>query len=114
MSTMRASGIDPSIRSRVTLPNGAGRTREETTMALQLYHRWHCPYSARVRDFVDAHDLGGRIEYIELTEVPDAEAKLADLTGGGQVPCLVIDGQPKLESAAIVEWLDENLVKSKA
>jgi glutathione S-transferase len=80
-------------------------------MALQLYHRWQCPYSARVRDFIETHDLGDKIEYIELTEAPDAASRLAQLTGGNQVPCLVIDGEPKLESAAIVQWLDQNLVR---
>jgi len=81
-------------------------------MALQLYHRWQCPYSARVRDFVGANALGDKIEYLEVTEVPSAASRLEQLTGGSQVPCLVIDGEPKLESAAIVQWLDENLVKS--
>ena len=81
-------------------------------MAIQLYHRWHCPYSARVRDFVDAHQLADRIDYVELSEVPGSEAKLVELTGTSQVPCLVVDGVPKQESADINEWLDQNLVKA--
>ena len=81
-------------------------------MDIQLYHRWHCPYSARVRDFVEAHRLTERIDYVELSEVPGSEAKLADLTGSSQVPCLVVDGEPKQESAEIVRWLDQNLVGS--
>ena len=81
-------------------------------MTIQLYHRWRCPYSARVRDFIETHHLGDRIEFIELSEVPDAEANLNGLVGTTQVPCLVVDGQPKLESADIVQWLDLNLVKA--
>ena len=78
-------------------------------MALQLYHRWHCPYSKRVRDYIEQQGLGDRIEFIEIGEVDGAEAKLADLTGHAQVPCLVIDGKPKLESRDIVDWLGANL-----
>jgi glutathione S-transferase len=80
-------------------------------MALQLYHRWECPLSARVRDFIETHNIDDKIEYIELTEAPDAASRVAQLTGGSQVPCLVIDGEPKLESTAIVQWLDQNLVR---
>jgi glutathione S-transferase len=78
-------------------------------MALQLYHRWHCPYSKRVRDFIEAENLGDRIEFIEIGEVEGAEAELGELTGRSQVPCLVVDGKPMLESAEIVQWLQTNL-----
>lgn len=81
-------------------------------MPIQLYHRWHCPYSKRVRDFVDENALADRIHYAELAEVEGAEDKLLDLTGGSQVPCLVVDGKPILESADIVRWLEANLVES--
>ncbi len=81
-------------------------------MALQLYHRWRCPYSARVRDFIDEHSLGDKIEYVELGEVEGAEAGLNDITGRSQVPCLVVDGKPILESAEITQWLQTNLVNS--
>jgi glutathione S-transferase len=79
---------------------------------LQLFHKWQCPYSARVRDFVDEHRLGDRIEYVEIQEVEGARDRLAGMTGKAQVPCLVVDGKPMLESGAIVEWLRQNLVKS--
>ena len=82
-------------------------------MAVQLYHRWQCPYSAKVRDFVDQNHLTPDIEYIEIEESDGAEAKLSELTGRSQVPCLVVDGKPILESAAIVQWLQDNLVKPK-
>jgi glutaredoxin len=81
---------------------------------LQLFHKWQCPYSARVRDFVDQHQLGDRIEYTEINEVEGAKDKLSELTGKSQVPCLVIDGQPMLESSEIVQWLDQNLVNGPA
>jgi len=81
-------------------------------MNLQLFHKWQCPYSARVRDFVDEHRLGDRIEYVEIQEAEGARDRLAGMTGKTQVPCLVVDGEPMLESGAIVEWLQQNLVKS--
>ena len=81
-------------------------------MPTELYHRWHCPYSKRVRDFVDENAVRDKMEYVELGEVDGAEDKLADLTGGSQVPCLVVDGEPILESAEIVRWLQTNLVES--
>ncbi|HLM41958.1 MAG TPA: glutathione S-transferase N-terminal domain-containing protein [Microvirga sp.] len=81
-------------------------------MNLQLFHKWQCPYSARVRDFVDEHRLGDRIEYVEIQEAEGARDRLVGMTGKTQVPCLVVDGEPMLESGAIVEWLQQNLVKS--
>ncbi len=81
-------------------------------MNVQLYHKWQCPYSARVRDFIDEHQLGSRIEYVEINEVEGAQDKLAQMTGKSQVPCLVVDGKPMLESAEIVQWLRQNLVAS--
>ena len=83
-------------------------------MPIQLYHRWHCPYSKRVRDFVDENALGDKIEYLELGETDGAEDKLVEHTGGSQVPCLVVDGEPILESADIVRWLQTNLVDPSA
>ena len=82
-------------------------------MSIQLYHRWHCPYSARVRDFIDEQKLGEKIDYLELSEDKGSETKLTELTGQLQVPCLVVNGKPILESAEIVQWLRTNLVDSK-
>ena len=81
-------------------------------MNLQLFHKWQCPYSARVRDFIDEHQLGDKIQYVEIHEVDGAQEKLAELTGKSQVPCLVIDGKPMLESRDIVKWLQQNLAAS--
>jgi glutaredoxin len=81
-------------------------------MTIQLYHRWRCPYSAKVRDFVEANGLKDQIAYIELSEAAGAEDDLKALTGRSQVPCLVVDGKPTLESDDIVSWLEGNLVKS--
>ena len=78
-------------------------------MKLELIHKWQCPYSARVRDFIDEQGLKDQIDYTEINEVEGAKDKLVQLTGKSQVPCLVIDGQPMLESGEIVQWLQQNL-----
>ncbi len=78
-------------------------------MNLQLFHKWQCPYSARVRDFIDEHGLKEQINYNEINESDEARGKLMKLTGKTQVPCLVVDGKPILESDEIVRWLQQNL-----
>ncbi len=82
-------------------------------MQLELYHRWHCPYSAKVRNFIEENQLQEQIKFIELGEVADAEGRLSELTGKSQVPCLLVDGKPMLESTEIVGWLQQNLVNGK-
>lgn len=76
-------------------------------MKMQLYHRWHCPYSSRVRETIQRFRLGGQVEMKELDEVKGAEQELQDLTGRTQTPCLVVDGKPMLESVKIVNWLEK-------
>jgi glutaredoxin len=78
-------------------------------LKLELIHKWQCPYSARVRDFIDEQGLKDQIDYTEINEVEGAKDKLSQLTGKSQVPCLVIDGKPMLESGDIVQWLQQNL-----
>lgn len=78
-------------------------------MEIQLYHRLYCPYSKEVRDFIEMNNLRDQITYTELDDEVDAVERLVRLTGGQQVPCLVINGRPKLESKQIIDWLRENL-----
>lgn len=78
-------------------------------MKLELIHKWACPYSARVRDFIEERGFQDRIAFTEITETEGAKDRLAQLTGKTQVPCLVADGEPILESLDIIQWLDRNL-----
>ncbi|MBM6579268.1 glutathione S-transferase N-terminal domain-containing protein [Microvirga sp. BT689] len=82
-------------------------------MKLELIHKWTCPYSARVRDFIEEHGLTDRIAFMEINETDGAKDRLTYLTGKIQVPCLVIEGQPKLESRDIIQWLYRNLVRAQ-
>ncbi len=79
-------------------------------MKLELYHRWHCPYSAKVRNFITINKLDQQIKFHEIEEDMRAEIRLENLTGKTRVPCLVIDNKPLLESQAIMDWLRDNLL----
>jgi glutathione S-transferase len=54
-------------------------------------------------DFVTMHDI---------TSEPDQAARLRQVGGKQQVPCLFIDGAAMYESADIIEYLDE-LISTK-
>ena len=82
-------------------------------MKLELIHKWACPYSARVRDFIEERGLQDRISYLDVNETEGAKDRLAQLTGKTQVPCLVADGEPILESRDIIQWLEQNLGSSQ-
>ena len=79
---------------------------------IELLHRMSCPFSAKVRDFIATHHLQPPIIFHDIEKEPGALETLKRLTNDEQVPCLVIDGKPLLESEAIIQWLSENLVKS--
>ena len=78
-------------------------------MKLELIHKWACPYSARVRDFIEERGLQDQIAFTEVNETEGAKDRLEQMTGKTQVPCLVADGEPILESRDIIRWLDQNL-----
>jgi len=77
-------------------------------LKLELIHKWACPYSARVCEFIEERGLQDRIAYLEVNETEGAKDRLAQLTGKTQVPCLVADGEPILESREIIQWLEQN------
>lgn len=83
-------------------------------MELELYHLWKCPYSAKVRSHIEERNLDRKIAYYEIGEDPHALERLQEMTGGTQVPCLVIDGEPLLESGAIIRWLEANLKSDRS
>ena len=82
-------------------------------MKLELIHKWACPYSARVRDFIEERGLQDQIAYLEVNETEGAKDRLAQLTGKTQVPCLVADGEPILESRDIIQWLEQNVDRAQ-
>ena len=81
---------------------------------LELYYRKFCPYSRKVRDFIAENGLLSQIETYEIGQDREAMARLKNLIGGQQVPCLVIDGKPLLESEDIIAWLANNVKPSRS
>ncbi len=74
---------------------------------LTLYYTPTCYFCRKVTDHLQGRDL--KIPMRDIVADPSARDELVKITGKGQVPCLVINGEPLLESDSIVAWLDEHL-----
>ena len=74
---------------------------------LVLYKFDRCPYCRRVYRTIDK--LHVNVEYRDVRADSSHRAELKALTGGRQVPCLVVDGVPMLESTDIVRWFKDNV-----
>lgn len=76
---------------------------------LKLYYMETCPFCQRVLRFIEKSN----IKCVDLVNVNegDNQAKLIELGGKDQVPCLFIDGKPMYESMDIIRWLDANCEK---
>lgn len=77
-------------------------------MKLELYHLQSCPYSAKVRDYIEANGLKSQVTYYEIDEDSAAHDRLMAMNDDDQVPCLVIDGKPMLESEDIIQFLKQS------
>ena len=80
--------------------------------SLQLLAFDSCPYCRRVYRAVERLELDVPVGNIRRDA--DAHDLLVRLTGRTQVPCLVIDGQPLLESMHILDWLESYKVHGAA
>lgn len=92
-----AAGYDGELRrdgERAILPEGA-----------RLFVKSRCGFSAAVLAAFDNLHLGERVQVINVSDSPEGLAELEALTGKGQAPCLVIDGEPLHESKAIIACL---------
>lgn len=69
---------------------------------LILYYKPTCPYCRKVLAFMEQQDI--TLEMRNTLE-PGVIDELYALIGKSQVPCLVIDGTPMLESDDIIEYL---------
>ena len=78
-------------------------------MKIELYHKMPCPFSSKVRRFIEENGLKNQVVYHDIMKEEGTREKLNELTGKEQVPCLVVDGEPILESDAIIDWIEENL-----
>lgn len=73
---------------------------------LMLYYFPSCPYCRLVLDCLDRLDK--KIPMRDIQAEDGARDELIKIGGKGQVPCLVIDGEPMYESGDIVTWLEAN------
>ncbi|MBC7384817.1 MAG: glutaredoxin [Cryobacterium sp.] len=77
-------------------------------MTLELFHKQACPYSAKVRDFIHAEQLSEEIPFSDIERDAGKREVLMEKTDDVQVPCLMINGEPLLESDDIIVWLKDH------
>jgi glutaredoxin len=80
-------------------------------MSIELYHFESCPYCAKVRKYIDQIGVKSQITFHDILKDPKANEKLLKLNDDDQVPCLVVDGKPMLESDEIISWLKDHFKK---
>lgn len=69
---------------------------------LVLYEKPTCPYCQKVMAYMEEQDIA--CEWKNILE-PGVRDELIAIGGKGQVPCLIIDGQPMYESDDIIMYL---------
>ena len=74
-------------------------------MKLILYQFESCPYCQIVREAIERLKVPD-VEVRDILDKPEYRDELIKMNGTRQVPCLVIDGKPMLESADIVQFLE--------
>ncbi len=77
----------------------------EKSPELILYQYPECPFCARVNRAIEDLGLEQKIESRNTRLDREHRNALIQLTGRTQVPCLVVEGKPMLESADIVDYL---------
>lgn len=68
-----------------------------------LYYKPTCPYCIRVLDFIDQEGI--ELEMKDTLEPFNLEELKSLNNGKTQVPCLVVNGHPMLESSDIIDFL---------
>lgn len=74
-------------------------------MTLELYFFESCPYCQKVLGFLKDKDHNIALKDTRKEDKYYQELKKVN-NGVTQVPCLVIDGKPMLESDDIIKYLD--------
>lgn len=69
---------------------------------LTLFYKPTCPYCVKVLSYMEEQDIACNMK---STLEPGVRDELISIGGKGQVPCLVIGGQPLYESDDIIEYL---------
>lgn len=69
---------------------------------ITLYYKPTCPFCVKVLAYMEEQDIACEMRN---TLEPGVRDELISIGGKGQVPCLVIDGQPLYESDDIIQYL---------
>jgi glutathione S-transferase len=75
-------------------------------MKLILYHFEGCSSCWEVQKAIDRLKVPN-VEHRDILEEPRFRDELIQMNGIRQVPCLVVDGKPMLESTDIIRFLEE-------
>ncbi|MCB1198846.1 MAG: glutathione S-transferase N-terminal domain-containing protein [Bdellovibrionota bacterium] len=73
-----------------------------------LYYFEACPFCQKVLHTIDQLNISDQIEFRDTLSNPEYRDALIQLNGHTQVPCLVIQNEPMLESDIIVQYLKAN------
>lgn len=74
-------------------------------MALALYYYDTCPFCQYVLDIIEQLKIEETIIFKNIYKEQKYMLELIEMNGHRQVPCLVIDGEPMLESVDIHQFL---------
>ena len=77
-------------------------------MKLELFYFESCPFCQIVLNEIQKLNIDSKIDKLNIHNDSSALERLIQMNGMKQVPCLVIDNQPMLESSQIVEFLQKN------
>ena len=71
-----------------------------------LFYKPTCGYCRKVLNYLEQNNI--TIPLKNVSEKPEVREELLKITGKTQVPCLMINGAPLLESDDIIKWFREN------
>lgn len=79
---------------------------------MKLYYFESCRFCQRVLSTIDELGIEDKFEYLDILKHPELGDELEKMNGTRQVPCLVVDGKPMLESMDIIAYLRKKFPKS--
>ena len=78
---------------------------------MKFYYFAACRFCQRVLTVIDELNIRSHFQYLDILEHPEFGDELEKLNGTRQVPCLVVDGKPMLESMDIIAFLKKKFAK---
>ncbi len=78
---------------------------------MKFYYFAACRFCQRVLTTIDELNIRSHFEFLDILENPEFGDELEKMNGTRQVPCLVVDGKPMLESMDIIAFLNKKFKK---